>query len=373
MPAAVPVAVFTPLPEELPELDDPLPPPHEMTLAATTRTATNQNWEANRGARRVTKCRPNHIDSIARTGTNSNGSCGHGIRGNLEGGTAAWAVVDTVSITTVGPLPAGIADGENDVVAPVGAGVIDAASDTVLVIVAPAGTTIKLKTTCCPAVTEAEGVCTFKLKSCTANVNAGVTPPPGAGLFTVMLSVPLWAKSVADKAACSNVELTKVVWRLVPFARTAELLLKFVPVTLSVIAGLPAGLLEGERLLVIGTGLFTTNVVTSDGAPPGFATVTNGVPAAAIALAGIAACNCVWLTNAEDTMLELKVTMEPEVKPLPDSVIVNAGPPAVVLAGLNAPTAGWVFVGRIVSGNVELVPPPNPFTTESVTEILLVP
>ena len=122
--------------------------------------------------------------------------------------------------------------------------------------------------------------------------------------------------------------------------RTAELAVKFVPVTPTVRAALPAGTLGGETLLAAGTGLFTVNVTSNDGEPPGFATVTNGVPATAIALAGMAACNWFAVTNADETTFEPNVTAELEVKPVPVRVRVNAGPPAVALAGINAPTVG---------------------------------
>jgi len=49
---------------------------------------------------------------------------------------------------------------------------------------------------------------TITLKSSTTTVNADVVPPPGIGLFTVMFNVPLWAKSLAGRAALSDVELT---------------------------------------------------------------------------------------------------------------------------------------------------------------------
>jgi len=110
-------------------------------------------------------------------------------------------------------------------------------------------------------------------------------------LLTVTLSVPPWTKSLAGNAAVSNVELEKVVARELPLTKTKELVLKFVPMTLRVIAALPKATVEGERLLAVGTGLLTVKVVTRDGLPPGLVTVTNGVPATAIALAGIAACN----------------------------------------------------------------------------------
>jgi hypothetical protein len=142
-------------------------------------------------------------------------------------------------------------------------------------------------------------------------------PPPGAGLLTVMFSVPLWAKSLIGRAAVSDVELKKVVARELPLTRTVELVVKFVPVTLRVTGALPAGTLEGERLLAPGTGLLTKNDFTRDGLPPGFATVTKGVPATAMSLAGIAACNRVASTNADETTPDLKVTIELVVNPVP--------------------------------------------------------
>jgi hypothetical protein len=51
---------------------------------------------------------------------------------------------------------------------------------------------------------------------------------------------------------------------------------------------------------------------------------------------------------------------------------VNPGSPAVLLAGTNAPITGWVFVGRIVRGKVDVVPPGPPFAGGSVTEMLIV-
>ena len=50
---------------------------------------------------------------------------------------------------------------------------------------------------------------------------------------------------------------------------------------------------EGAVTLKSATGLLTVNDTTTDGFPPGFATVTSGVPATAMALAGMAACNSV--------------------------------------------------------------------------------
>ena len=105
--------------------------------------------------------------------------------------------------------------------------------------------------------------------------------------------------------------------RELPLTRTAELPLKFVPVTLRVVTPLPAGTVEGERRTAAGTGLLMVNDFTRDGLPPGFATVTKGVPAAVMELAGIAACNKVEFSKAVETTLELKVTTELDVNPVP--------------------------------------------------------
>lgn len=53
----------------------------------------------------------------------------------------------------------------------------------------------------------------------------------------------------------------------------------------------------------------------------------------AIALAGMAAVSCVELKNVVGTLFKLKLACELCTKPLPFTVRVNAGPPAVALAG----------------------------------------
>ena len=137
------------------------------------------------------------------------------------------------------------------------------------------------------------------------------------------------------------------------------------PVTLRVIAAFPAGTLEGERLLAPGNGLFTVNVATTDGRLPGFAAVTIGVPATAMALAGMLACNSTTLKNVVGTVFPLKVTTKLGVKLLPDTLNVNDGPPAVALAGESGPVIGWTFglVIVIVAG-LEVPPPPEPGSAE---------
>jgi hypothetical protein len=108
-------------------------------------------------------------------------------------------------------------------------------------------------------------------------------------LLIVMFSVPPLDKSLARRAACNTVGLTNIVTRALPFTRTVEPGVKLVPKTFNVSAAAPAGKLGGETVPPPGTGLFTTNVATNEIPAPGLLTATTGVPARAMALAGIAA------------------------------------------------------------------------------------
>jgi hypothetical protein len=74
------------------------------------------------------------------------------------------------------------------------------------------------------------------------------------------------------------------------------LLLKFVPVTVSVNPALPVIALDGEMLVAVGTGLLIVNVSAADSTPPP-KTVTDDVPAVAISDAAIDVVNLVELTN----------------------------------------------------------------------------
>jgi hypothetical protein len=69
----------------------------------------------------------------------------------------------------------------------------------------------------------------------------------------------------------------------------------------------------------------------------------------------------------------LNVTVELGVNPVPVSMRVNGGPPAVVLAGTSAPITGCVFVGRIVRVTEGEAPPALPAPGGSVTEIVMAP
>ena len=87
--------------------------------------------------------------------------------------------------------------------------------------------------------------------------------------------------------------------RAVPLNRTRELFLKFVPLTVNVNAALPAVWLGGDKVVTVGTGLFTAKLSAGVDAPPpgvGFVTVTRIVLAAAISEAAIEAVSCPELT-----------------------------------------------------------------------------
>jgi hypothetical protein len=77
------------------------------------------------------------------------------------------------------------------------------------------------------------------------NVCAPDVPPPGVGLKTVTEAVPAVAMSLAGTAAVNCVALPGVVTNATPFHFTAEVLMKFVPVTVSVKPAPPAVAEEG--------------------------------------------------------------------------------------------------------------------------------
>ena len=72
------------------------------------------------------------------------------------------------------------------------------------------------------------------------NVSAPDVPPPGVGLNTVTEAVPAVAMSLAGTAAVNCVAVPGVVTNAAPFHFTTEVLMKFVPVTVSVNAAPPA-------------------------------------------------------------------------------------------------------------------------------------
>src|SRR5205809_707882 len=148
--------------------------------------------------------------------------------------------------------------------------------------------------------------------------------------------------SPAVIAACNWVLLTNVVTRAPLFHCTTDPLTKFVPFTVRVKAAAPAVALPGVSEPIVGTGLLMVNVSAPEVPPPGVGenTVTDAVPAVATSLAGIAARNCVPLTNVVVRALLFHRTTDPLTKFVPFTVSVKAPPPAVVLVGDSEVTVG---------------------------------
>ena len=65
------------------------------------------------------------------------------------------------------------------------------------------------------------------------------------------------------------------------------------------------------------------------------------------------------------TGFDPNVTTEEGLKPVPVIVRVNEGPPAVALAGINAPMVGWEFAGRTVRARADDGLPPGLETVTS--------
>ena len=126
----------------------------------------------------------------------------------------------------------------------------------------------------------------------------------------MITSVPPCARSLGMSVVCSNVEFIKVVRREFSFTKTMDPGGPWTnpdPSTFNVSALLP-----GDILPTPGCGLpFTVNVTGAEANPSGFITITSGLMAIAMALAGIAAVSCPELTNVVVILIKLKLTMEP--------------------------------------------------------------
>jgi hypothetical protein len=185
------------------------------------------------------------------------------------------------------------------------------------------------------------------------------------------------AVSVARIEAVTWVELTKVVARGKPFQFTIASLVKFVPVTVSVIpAALQYGVeacevVEAESEVIAGgvpvallivkkTTLETSVVVVAvvleepDVAEPGISTATCTVPAVARYEAGIGAVR--WFASTYVVLREIgfalfafQRSIAPEMNPVPLAVIVKPPPPTVAVWGLrNVSVDDDVWVVRLV-------------------------
>src|SRR4029077_19346808 len=107
-----------------------------------------------------------------------------------------------------------------------------------------------------------------------------------------------------------------------PFQRTTEVAKKFMPFTNKLKACSPSGAQLGLRELIVGTELVPlamVKVTAFELPPPGAesVTVTGTVPAEAMAAAGMAAVNCVALTNVVVRAVPPKLTIEAATKFVP--------------------------------------------------------
>ena len=113
----------------------------------------------------------------------------------------------------------------------------------------------------CPAVGFGRAAGATATAGPTVSVRAGDVPPPGPALKTVTAGlVPAAVRATAGTTAVNRVALTNVVGTAAPLTATAEPATKFVPVRVTVVAGLPAGTAVGLRDASVGTGLVTANV-----------------------------------------------------------------------------------------------------------------
>lgn len=122
-----------------------------------------------------------------------------------------------------------------------------------------------------------------------------------------------------------------------PFHRIADPETKPDPLTPRVNDEFPAVAELGLRLVIVGVA--DVGLIVKANAfeivPPGFVTVTLALPAVAIRPAETEAVNCVAPPKVVAIGEPFHRTEDPETKPEPFTVRVNAGPPAVVVLGLR--------------------------------------
>jgi len=128
-------------------------------------------------------------------------------------------------------------------------------------------------------------------------------PPPGEPFVTVTMFAELPAMLGAGSAACSSVELSRVVVSGAPFQFTTDEGTNPEPVTSSVTALEPATTLTGLTDFTTGWGLLTVNVATEETPPPGagLETVTPAVEPLVSPEAGSVAVNTVAEVNMVDS------------------------------------------------------------------------
>jgi hypothetical protein len=106
----------------------------------------------------------------------------------------------------------------------------------------------------------------------------------------------------------------------------------------------------GIRAVIAGMGLLIVKVCGFDRPPPGagLKTVTLAAPAVAISEASIATVNWVLDPKVVTRSTLFQRTTEPEIKPVPLTVRLNAEPPLVADVGLRPVVVGTGLSGLLI-------------------------
>jgi len=198
----------------------------------------------------------------------------------------------------------------------------------------------------------------------TVNVAAVDGPPPGKGFVTTTGNNPpvAWSPVVNWMVNCPA--FTNVAACATELYVTVEVETKFVPFIVRVCAAAPAFAEFGERLLIVGTRLFTVKFVAADEPPPGagFVTITGNVPPVAWSPKLNWIVNCPAFTNVAACPTALYVTVDVKTKFVPLILSVCAAAPAFAEFGERLVIVGaGLFTVKFVA--VDEPPPGAGFVT----------
>jgi hypothetical protein len=200
----------------------------------------------------------------------------------------------------------------------------------------------------------------------TENNPGAETAPPG--FSTVIVTSPGAAISVAVTAAVSCVALTKLVVRAELPHITTDPDTKLLPVTVSVKDDPPGGADFGLKSFTAGpSGLIGKFTPGEETVPPGLPTVITVLLGFAMKLEGTTAVNCVALTKVVVSDEPAQITTDPETKPVPVTVRLNDGPPAIANVGLRLVTLGTGTEGGVIVKSIIFEVKPSGFLTMMLT------
>jgi len=152
-----------------------------------------------------------------------------------------------------------------------------------------------------------------------------------AGVLTVTLADPIWARSAAGTDALSVLLPLNDVVRAAPFHCTTEEGVKPVPVMVMAVTAVPAKIEFGVRDVITGVGGPMMVMVTAleiDGFAPGVLTVTVADPVWARSVAGMDALSALLPMSDVVRAAPFHCTTEEGVKPVPVMVMAVTADPA---------------------------------------------